>query len=194
MARGAGEMSDQNESYAPKAIAARVEILDRIHLYCHAYDRQHWELFANVFHDDGTCRLSTSGGHWKDWVEQNRVLWKAALLVTHHQVGNTLIGFDGDVANAETYVTAYHRVRADAPPHPIIGGTGQEYEVLVGVRYIDRFECRKEKWLIAQRRTASVWRHYQDVRDGTLASVPVEFRSAFGEEDVSRSVIKHWLS
>jgi hypothetical protein len=109
-------------------------------------------------------------------------------------VGNTLIGFDGDVAHAETYVTAYHRVRADAPPHAIIGGTGREYEVLVGVRYIDRFEFRGQRWLISTRRTASVWRHYQDIRDGGLASVPIQFQGAFGEDDVSRPVIAQWIS
>jgi hypothetical protein len=165
---------------------------DRIYLYCHALDRRRWDLFSEVFHEDATCHLSIMGGKWQDWLMQAKTLLDSSAGATHHQVGNILIRIDGNVGHAETYVTAYHRVRADAPPGGLLGGTGEEYDVIVGSRYIDRFERRAGKWLIAARRAASEWRHLQPACDGSLAAVSHEMRGSHGDSDPSLPIIAGW--
>lgn len=177
--------------YGPAALAARAEITDVIYRYCHATDRRRWWLMDTVFHEDATCQLSVIGGPWREFVRQGEALLKP-IGVTHHQVGNILIALDGDVAHTETYLTAFHRVPADAPPGGPFGGTGETYDAVFGARYIDRFEKRNGRWRIAMRQSAAEFRHYRPANEGGLSAVPDKFRGQWGEADVSRPVIAAW--
>lgn len=177
--------------YGAEQLAARAEITDVIHRYCHATDRRRWWLMDSVFHEDATCQLSVIGGDWREFVRQG-----AALLEhvgpTHHQVGNIQIAFDGDTAHTETYLTAFHRVRADAPPGGPFGGTGEAYDAVFGARYVDRFERREGRWRIAERRSAAEYRHYRPVAEGSLAETPAKFRGGFGDDDIAAAVTDPW--
>ena len=179
------------DDYGAAALAARAEISDVIHRYCHATDRRKWWLMDSVFHEDAICHLSVIGGSWREFVRQGAALLEP-VDVTHHQVGNIQIALDGDVAHVETYVTAFHRVPADAPPGGPFGGTGEAYDAVFGARYIDRFERRDGRWRIAERRSAAEYRHYRPVSEGGLASVPAQFRGAFGDDDASAPVVARW--
>jgi hypothetical protein len=183
--------SDHGPDYGPAALAARAEITDVILRYCHATDRRQWWLMDTVFHEDATCHLSVIGGSWRKFVEQAEALLQP-VGVTHHQVGNIQIALEGDVAHAETYATAFHRVPADAAPGGPFGGTGEAYDALVGLRYIDRHERRGGVWRIAERRTAATFRHYQPVNEGGLANIPVESLGQWGDADVSLPVVAAW--
>ena len=57
---------------------------------------------------------------------------------------NPLVEVDGDVAWAEFYGRAYHRVPA--------GEDGLERDLAVNTRWIDRFERRNGEWRIARRK------------------------------------------
>jgi hypothetical protein len=177
--------------YSAAALAARAEITDVIHRYCHATDRRRWELMESVFHDDATCHLSVIGGSWREFVRQGAALLEP-VGVTHHQVGNIQIALKGDLAHVETYVTAFHRVPAAAPSGGPFGGTGEAYDAVFGARYIDRFERRAGRWRIAERRSAAEYRHYRAVSEGSLADVPQQFRGAFGDADPSAPVVAGW--
>ena len=157
--------------YGLEMLAARAEITDAIHRYCHAADRRRWWLMETVFHDDGTCKLSTiPKSPWRDFVKQAEALF-APIGPTHHQLGNTQIAIDGDVAHVETYITAFHRVLADSTPGGPFGGTGEAHDVIMGGRYIDRFEKRDGVWKIAERASASDFRHYRPVNEGSMGSL-----------------------
>jgi hypothetical protein len=177
--------------YSPAALAARAEITDVIYRYCHATDRRRWWLMDSVFHEDATCHLSVIGGSWREFVRQGEALLEH-VEDTHHQVGNILIALEGDVAHTETYLTAFHRVPADAPPGGPFGGTGEAYDAVFGARYLDRFERRGGVWRIAERRSAAEYRHYRPVKEGSLAETPRRFRGQWGDEDVSRPIVEAW--
>jgi hypothetical protein len=170
--------------YDLTALAARAEIADAMFRYCHATDRRRWWLMETVFHPDATAKVSVmEGGTVREFVEQ-----AAALLdpigPTHHQIGNMQIALEGDVAHVETYITAFHRIPADAPPGGPFGGTGEAYDAVFGARYIDRFERRDGTWRIADHRSVPDFRHYRPVSEG--AGLPPV------ENDPSINVIARW--
>jgi hypothetical protein len=177
--------------YGLEALAARAEITDVIYRYCHAADRRQWWLMDTVFHEDATCQLSVIGGPWREFVKQGEALL-SKIGVTHHQVGNILIALDGDVAHTETYLTAFHRVPADAPPGGPFGGTGEAYDAVFGARYVDRFEKRAGVWRIARRQAAAEYRHYRPVAEGALSQTPENFRGQRGDDDVARPLSAPW--
>ena len=182
-------------SYTPERLAARAEILDRIDLYFHAADRRRWALMGLVFHDDATWRMSSVGGQgWRDTARVCEDLFTGSLLYTHHQRGNVLIRLEGGTAWVETYATAYHRVRADAPLGGIFGGTGCEYDLIGGLRYCDRFDFRNGEWRIAVREGASDWRHLQPASDGVLSAVRPQSRGRHDELDPSTPVLAALLA
>lgn len=131
-------MTSQAEQYSTEALQARAEITDRFHLYAHCVDRRRWDLLDQVFHPDATWWVSSIGtdNHWRDAMESSRELFAVALDATHHQVGNILISLDGAAADTEALITAYHRVRADAPLGGMFGGTGSPYDLFAGGRYL----------------------------------------------------------
>jgi hypothetical protein len=181
-------------SYDPDALAARAEIADRMYLYCHCVDRRRWELLEQVFHEEATWWVSSIGGDgpWRPAMESSRELFAAALGPTHHFVGNILITLSGDRAVTEALITAYHRVRADAPLGGMFGGTGSAYDLIAGGRYLDRWERRDGSWKIARRRVHSEWRHLQPASDGILASIPLEARGKHDDTDLSTPVIERF--
>src|SRR5690606_9302059 len=85
---------------------------------------------------------------------------------TMHLLGNVLIDVDlaTDLAVSETYAIAYHRT-ATRPFDP-------KGNLVIGVRYVDRFERRDGSWRIAQRTGVTEWtrvdaqEHQWDVPQG----------------------------
>lgn len=182
-----------SSAYDVAALAARQEISDVIHRYCHAIDRRRWWLMETVFHEDATYKFTAIEGGWRHFVAEARRLVDP-LAVTHHQVSNILVALDGDVAHTETYLTAYHLVPADYPTDLAFPGTGQAYEVVTGGRYVDRFERRNGVWKIAHRTGLFDWRRDQPLADGGLSEAPADWRGQHGDLDPSRSVAARWRS
>jgi hypothetical protein len=169
-------------------LAARAEIADVVNRFCHMVDRHRWELIDTVFHDDATSRFLDSVRTIPQ-VEVSGRAMLGPLTATHHQTGNMLIKVDGDIAWAETYVTAFHAVPTTAPSGGFWGGRDEPYEGVAGGRDVDRLEGLGGRWAIAERQTLVEWRHDQPVRDGALGEVPAQFRGQRGDADVSRPVV-----
>jgi SnoaL-like domain len=70
-----------------------------------------------------------------------------AMRLTQHNISNTFVHITGDTARAETNCVALHLI-----PTP-----DSEVEVVVGGRYLDRFEKREGRWLIAERLYVMDW-------------------------------------
>ncbi len=96
---------------------------------------------------------------------------------THHQLGNTLIQMESATrANAETYFTAYHRMRPRGDPLAAANAYDTEMDYFVGGRYIDRFELRDGDWKIVERTGMSDWlrlepassQGFSDIADHTI--------------------------
>ncbi|MDB5714875.1 MAG: hypothetical protein JWO15_2272 [Sphingomonadales bacterium] len=172
-------------------LIGRFEIMDCIHRYCHAVDRRRWSLMDSVFHADATYKFFSIEGSWRDFVAQAKGLIDP-IGPTHHQVSNITVRFDGDTAYSETYLRAFHSVPVDYPPWNIFSLPGGG-NILIGGRYIDRFERRDGEWRIAHRHGLLDWRQDLKADSGGLDSVDPTWRGQFGAADPSLKVMEPWL-
>jgi hypothetical protein len=133
------------------SLLAQHEISSVLLRYCRGIDRLDLELVRSCYWPDAT---DSHGGF--SGTRDEFVAWVGTLLArfesTMHFAGNSLIETAGDAAVAETYALAFHRSR-DARP---------SLNLIVGVRYVDRFERRGDEWKIARRVCVTEWSRVDD--------------------------------
>ncbi len=140
-------------------LLAREEITDVVKALARGTDRLDRELMASCYHPDGTDDHNVfrgTGTAFAQWVVDTLPHFQA----TMHFIGPPRIRNEGSVAKVDTYCIAHHVSKPDAD--------GQQTDMVLGLRYVDRFERRDGTWLIAARVCAFDW------------SVTVEFDPARG--------------
>jgi hypothetical protein len=123
-------------------LLAKEEITDVIKRLARGTDRLDEELMASCYHPDGVDDHNSfrgSGTEFARWVCQVLPHFES----TMHFVGPPYIRLDGDVAQVDTYCVAHH--------------IGDGTDMVLGLRYVDRFERRDGVWLIAKRVCAFDW-------------------------------------
>lgn len=123
-------------------LEARAEITDVIKRLVRGTDRLDQELIASCYHPDGFDDHNSfrgSGVAFAKWVCDVLPHFDA----THHFIADPYIQLQGNTAKVDTYCIAHH-VRADS-------------DMVLALRYVDRFERRDSQWLIAKRVCAFDW-------------------------------------
>jgi len=149
-------------------LRAKQEITEVIYRYARAIDRMDEQLLRSVFHPGSRHSHFYEGPSSDPGIPSSKeapgdfVAFALGVLSactrTHHQLGNTLIQLEGDnAANAETYFTAFHRMRPRGDPLAGDNAYDTEMDYFVGGRYLDRFECRDGEWKIVQRTGMTDW-------------------------------------
>lgn len=143
-------MSGDKPSLRPHA-ATVAELLDTFALkqlvlsYCHGIDRRDLNLVRSLYHDDA---IDDHGPRFRGGPDEY-VAWLPSILgkwsATAHIIHNTLFLIDGDHAEGEVALTAYHRT---------IDGTR---EIIAHGRYIDQYEKRDDAWRFYRRSLALDW-------------------------------------
>ena len=132
-------------------------------------DRLDGELIRTCYHPDAHDDHNAFRGgpaEFADWVLANLPHFAA----TMHFVGNVRIEVSGDVAWSEAYCVAHHLFRPDDPDG--------ERDLVLGLRYFDRFERRAAqpggppRWKIALRRCVFDWSY----------TVPIAEKWPFAED------------
>ena len=146
--------------------------------YARAIDRRDRALLLSVYHedaiDDHGVMFKGDATAYANW--QPEVM--APFEVTAHYIMNKSYRLDGDRAQGELYFIAYHRTKApDAK------------EVMVGGRYLDRYERRANVWKIVHR--TLVW---DFTRENPLDPAQRDFLASLGKlgcgaDDVSFSAL-----
>ena len=131
-------------------LLAREEITDVIKRLARGTDRLDQEMMASCYHPDGFDDHNSfrgSGTEFAKWVCDVLPHFRS----TMHFVGppNIRLEAGGVVAQVDTYCVAHHVAPAD--------DTGQASDMVLGLRYVDRFERRDGTWLIAKRVCAFDW-------------------------------------
>lgn len=129
-------------------LIARAEISDVIQQLARGTDRLDEELMASCYHPDGFDDHNAfrgSGTEFAAWVLEAL----AGFAQTMHFIAPPHIRLDGDTAQVDTYCVAHHISHAD--------DDGNATDMVLGLRYVDRFERRAGTWLIAMRVCAFDW-------------------------------------
>ncbi len=152
------------------ALLAREEIREVVLSLARGTDRLDAPLIRSCYHADAIDdHNSFRGGPeaFASWVLEALAYFEA----TMHFVGPPRIELAGDRAAVETYCVAHHITRPDA--------AGEQRDIVLGLRYLDRFERRPQAaggmlWRIAKRVCAFDWTR-------TVQSLPEE-RFRFEED------------
>jgi len=123
------------------------EIHEVIMRYCRGIDRCDEELLRSVYHSNAWDDHGQFKGKASDFIPHCMKALREDFLATMHAICNELVEVDGDRAHSESYFVAYHRIMKD----------GVEHELVLGGRYVDRFERRQGVWKIAHRVVAYEW-------------------------------------
>jgi hypothetical protein len=145
-----------SSAYTLDALLAREEIADVVKRLARGTDRLDEALIAACYHPDGVDDHNAfrgDGAAFARWVMEVLPHFEA----TMHFVGPPRIrtpwpgtaGNGLDTAKVDTYCVAHHLSRPD--------DAGQCSDMVLGLRYVDRFERRDGRWLIAARVCAFDW-------------------------------------
>ena len=129
-----------------RTLLDREEITEVLHRASRGVDRGDLDMMESCFHPDALDYRGVVNG---PAANAREALRNITLAVTQHVTTNISIELDGDIANVESYVTAFHHIDP-APGCP-------ERDELLRARYVDRFERRDGAWKIACRITVWDW-------------------------------------
>ena len=118
----------------------RVALQDLVARYCRGCDRRDFALVRTLYHDDAVddhgAMFKGSPDEFVAWLPEATSHWS----LTRHAVSNSLFVIDGDRAEGEHYVEAWHRTHGpDAMLFIVLG------------RYLDRYERRSGEWKFTYR-------------------------------------------
>ncbi len=135
------------ENAAIETLLAKQAIQETLYRYCRALDRLDRDLLQGLFADDahidyGNIYQGDAGGFVDVAID-----FQGSMRDTQHCVSNILIEVDGGRASAESYVYAHH----------VLQQGDELMELVIGARYLDRFERIDGNWLISQRTEVLDW-------------------------------------
>jgi hypothetical protein len=127
----------------------REKIRQNLARYCRGVDRQDIELLSSTYWPESwdSHGIFECTGH--DFCRAMPSVWPT--MKTAHLLGEPYIELQGNFANAETYVFAYHR----------LGKEPDTKDAYIGARYNDRLEKRSGRWKFIHRVVVFDW--YRDV-------------------------------
>lgn len=128
-------------------LADREAIRHLVHAYCRAVDRRDFDWLRTLYHpdaiDDHTPYFCGPASEFIDQLP--RIM--AENRVTSHQITNLLVALDGDRAEGEVGVLAYHLMDTEQGP----------VDFLVGGRYLDHYVRLGGGWRFMRRKIVLDW-------------------------------------
>lgn len=156
-------------------LIAKDAIRDVAARYMRGQDRLDFNLQLGTFWPDATTDYGFFVGTAPDFVRFAQSLLNEHL-TNQHLCGQHLIEFDeedADIAFGELYFYAFHRVLED----------GQEHDMIICGRYLDRYERRDNEWRFAHRSEITDWARKEPAADSFVQTVMAD--ALFGRHDMS---------
>lgn len=161
-------------------LLSKQDIYERVCDYMRAQDRLEPELHHSVFWDDARTDYGIFKGSGAGFVE-----FAQGVLAPHkmnqHLIGQVRIDIEGEIAFGEVYFIAYHRLEMN----------GEDTDLIIAGRYVDRYERRQGVWKIAFRSELVDWARSDKAADGFLKGSPQSLLGARGAADLSSQ--RDWL-
>jgi hypothetical protein len=130
-----------------QALLDKQEITELIHAYCNAADRHDHDKMRALYHTDA---IDDHGSFFKglamEFIDRLPEI-QAPMKILHHNITTVNLALDGNYAEGEVYVLAFHQVESDNQP----------VDLLIGGRYFDRYEKREGVWKFSHRAVVADW-------------------------------------
>lgn len=126
---------------------SRQTLQELLTAYCRGVDRGDAELLASIFHDDATVITGVFNGSAQEFAQEIVRSVDETSVRVFHSINNVWLEIAGDKAIGECYALAVQTVN----------GPDGLLDILVGGRYLDRFERRNGVWKIAQHTFVLDW-------------------------------------
>ncbi len=135
------------------ALLDKQAIHELIMAYCNAADRHDHDKMRALYHPDAI----DDHGHFAkgpamDFIDRLPQI-QAPMAILHHNVTTVNLKLDGDRAEGEVYIIAFHQVRSPGENN----GEDVLSDVLIGGRYFDRYEKRDGAWKFSHRAIVADW-------------------------------------
>ena len=128
------------------ALTDRAALQELLHAYCRGVDRRDYALLSTLYHPDAR---DDHGGLFRGSAA-DYIAWLPGMLArfasTSHYIHNAEFRIEGDRAEGQSSVVAHHLTH---PPDPV--------DVVMGGRYLDRFERRDGRWRFSYRFALLDW-------------------------------------
>ncbi|AMK19985.1 MULTISPECIES: nuclear transport factor 2 family protein [Sphingobium] len=162
-------MKDYSVAKFQTELADREAIRHCLLRYCRGVDRLDRSLLDTVYWPGAIDDHINFVGSGEEFVDHVLVALQP-MHQTQHLLGNMLIELDeaDAAADSETYFQAFHAIPRE---------DGTVWDLLVGGRYVDRFEKRDDQWRIAARTVIIDWfREYPDSGDFAARPIGLEIK------------------
>ena len=147
-----------------QALLDKQAITELVHAYCNAADRHDHDKMRSLYHEDA---IDDHGAFFKglamEFIDQLPEI-QAPMAILHHNVTTLNIALDGNYAEGEVYILAFHQVNTDDSP----------MDLLIGGRYFDRYEKRGGVWKFAHRAVVADWAKVDSPSTVTLEHPMIE--------------------
>ncbi|MCT7661099.1 nuclear transport factor 2 family protein [Mycobacterium deserti] len=128
------------------------ELRRLVHTYCRAVDRGDIEVLRDLYYPDA---VDAHGGFSAGAVDQFLQQISAArpyIRSMQHHITTVNFTITGTTAEGEIYTIAVHT----------LAGGGRDVDVVVGGRYLDKYEKRDGTWKIVERTIVTDWARVDD--------------------------------
>ena len=129
------------------------ELLDKeairelVNAYFNASDRHDHDKMRSLYHEDA---IDDHGQFFKglamEFVDKLPEI-QEPMEILHHNMTTFNLKLDGDYAEGEVYVLAFHRIR----------GEEGSFDLLIGGRYFDKYEKRDGVWKFLHKAVVADW-------------------------------------
>lgn len=123
-----------------------------VHAYCRAVDRGDTERLRDLYHHDA---VDTHGGFSAGTADEFLAQLAAGrryVRSMQHNITTVNFAIAGDAAEGEIYTIAVHT----------LAGSGRDIDLIVGGRYLDKYEKRDDTWRIRERTIVTDWAEVRD--------------------------------
>ena len=139
-------MSKINENKLQQLLD-RQEIIELINDYCNAADRHDHVKMRSLYHPDALDdHGSFFSGLAMEFIDMLPEI-QAPMEILHHNVTTVNIKLDGDYAEGEIYILAFHKIKTE----------DGAMDLLIGGRYFDKYQKRDGVWKFSHRAVVADW-------------------------------------
>jgi hypothetical protein len=123
-----------------------------VHTYCRLVDRGDFASLQDLYHHDAVDgHGGFSAGTSDDFLIQLEAA-RAHIRFMQHNITTTNFAINGTSAEGEIYTIAVHT----------LAGKGQDVDLVVGGRYLDKYEKRDGAWKLIERAIVTDWARLND--------------------------------